>query len=391
MKRVTRILIDGFPLAEDHFSGIGHYMQGIVLELDKLAGQMDDIEVSVVVSARRADRLQKYNFQNIKIRKYWIPHRLFRRLLVKGWIKVPMDYFFGRGVYFSGDFITWPLTRRSGAITTVHDISFEKVRQFVDPVNAAFLSAAVKESIAQADYVATVTKTMRNEIADFYDVPKQKIIVTYNAADLTKFYKRSEEEIADVKRSYGIYGDYILCLGNIEPRKNQIGLLKAFMQLPRSITDKYTMVFVGNGGWLNDEIKATVAKAVKDNYKVQIIQGKVTDKDLPAVISGAHLLGYASFYEGFGMPIVEAMACQVPVAVSGNSVMPEVAGDAAILFDPHNIDDITKGLKKAFDMSAKEREVTIAKGLQRAHFYKWNDVARELIEYCKKADKKELR
>ena len=86
MKKVTRILIDGFPLLEDHFSGVGHYMQGIVLELDKLAGQMDDIEVSVVVSARRADRLQRYNFQNIKIRKYWIPHRLF---LLVGFLAVP--------------------------------------------------------------------------------------------------------------------------------------------------------------------------------------------------------------------------------------------------------------------------------------------------------------
>lgn len=388
-KKVTKIFIDGFPLVEDHFSGVGHYMQGIVLALDRMVGERDDIEVSVVVSARRADRLRKYNFQNIRIRTYFVPHRLFRRLLVKGWIKVPMDFFFGKGVYFSGDFITWPLTDRSGAITTVHDISFEKVRQFVDPVNAAFLSAAVKDSIDRADYVATVTKTMKDEIAEFYDVPKSKVIVTYNAADLTKFYKRSQAEIDKVKRQYGIFGEYVICLGNIEPRKNQIGLLKAFMQLPRAVTDKYTMVFVGNGGWLNDEIKETVDAAIKDNYKVQIIQGKVTDADLPAVISGAHLLAYASFYEGFGMPIVEAMACQVPVAVSGNSVMPEVAGDAAILFDPHDTEDIVKALKKAFGMSKKERDEVIAKGQKRLEEYDWDEIASGLVSYCKKADKKE--
>src|SRR5690606_3118931 len=129
------------------------------------------------------------------------------------------------------------------------------VRQFVDPVNAAFLSKAAREAVKKTSYIATVTETMKREIEEFYDLPKDKVIVTYNAADLTHFYKRSDKEITEVKRRYGIYGKYIICLGNIEPRKNQIGLLKAFTKLPREITDDYTLVFVGAGGWLNDEIK----------------------------------------------------------------------------------------------------------------------------------------
>lgn len=387
MKKVN-IVIDGFPLVEDHFSGVGHYMQGIVTAFDKLIGDMPDVQASVIVSTRRKDRLRKYNFQNIKIKTYPIPHRLFRRLLVKGWLKVPMDWIFGKGVYFSGDFVTWPLAN-SASITTIHDISFEKVRQFVDPVNAAFLSKAAREAAENCTYVATVTETMKNEIAEFYEIPKDKVIVTYNAADLTHFYKRSQREIDEVKRRYGIYGDYVICLGNIEPRKNQIGLLKAFMKLPREITDKYTMVFVGAGGWLNDEIRETVDKAIKDNYKVQIIQGKVTDADLPAVLSGAHLMTYTSFYEGFGMPIVEAMGCQLPVVVSGNSVMPEVTGGAGILVDPHDEKDITRGLKKAFDMNEKQRQELIQKGLERVKVYNWDEITSTLIDYCRKAAKKE--
>lgn len=383
-----RLYIDGFPLVEDHFSGVGHYMQGIIMALDKILGDMPDVEATVIVSTRRKDRLQRYNFQNIRIKTYPIPHRLFRRLLVKGWLKVPMDYFFGKGVYFSGDFVTWPLAH-SPSITTIHDISFEKVRQYVDPVNAAFLSKAARLAADKCAYIATVTKTMKKEIEEFYDLPKDKVIVTYNAADLTQFYKRSQQEVDEVKRRYGIFGEYIICLGNIEPRKNQIGLLKAFMSLPREITDKYTMLFVGAGGWLNDEIRETVDKAVKDNYKVQIVQNKVTDKDLPAVLSGAHFMAYTSFYEGFGMPIVEAMGCQIPVVVSGNSVMPEVAGEAAILVDPHDEKDITKGLKKAFGMTEKERQKTIEKGLERVKVYDWEEIAGTLVSYAKKAQSKE--
>lgn len=390
MAKKLKLYIDGFPLVEDHFSGVGHYMQGIVMALDRLAGEMSEVEVSVIVSARRKDRLQKYNFQNIRIRTYPIPHRLFRRLLVKGWLKVPMDYLFGHGVYFSGDFVTWPLAH-SPSITTIHDISFEKVREFVDPVNAAFLSRASREATEKSTYIATVTKTMKKEIEDFYGLPKDKVIVTYNAADQTQFYKRSQQEIDKVKRRYGIYGKYIVCLGNIEPRKNQIGLLKAFMKLPREITDEYTLLFVGAGGWLNDEIRETVDKAVKNNYKVQIIQGKVTDKDLPAVLSGAHFMAYTSFYEGFGMPIVEAMGCQIPVVVSGNSVMPEVAGEAAILVDPYDEKDITKGLKKAFSFSDTQRQETIQKGLERMKAYDWDEITKTLISYAKKAQDKEAR
>lgn len=388
MKKKLRLFIDGFPLVEDHFSGVGHYMQGIVRAIDDLLVDMPDVEATIIVSTRRKDRLQKYNFQNIKIKTYPVPHRIFRRLLVKGWIKVPMDFFFGKGVYFSGDFVTWPLSR-SSSITTIHDISFEKVRQFVDPVNAAFLSKAARVAAEKCAYIATVTKTMKKEIEEFYDLPSDKVIVTYNAADLSHFYKRSEKEIDEVKRRYGIYGKYIICLGNIEPRKNQIGLLRAFTKLPRSITDEYTLLFVGAGGWLNDEIRDTVDKAVKDGYKVQIVQGKVTDADLPAVMSGAHFMAYASFYEGFGMPIVEAMGCQIPVVVSGNSVMPEVAGGAAILFDPYNDDDIAKALKKAFTMSEKERTEVIKKGSERVRVYDWHEIAGTLIGYAKKAANKE--
>lgn len=387
MKKL-KLFIDGFPLVEDHFSGVGHYMQGIVTALDTIIGDMPDVEVAVVVSARRKDRLVKYNFQNIQIKTYPIPHRLFRRLLVKGWLKIPMDYLFGKGVYFSGDFVTWPLAH-SASITTIHDISYEKVKQFVDPVNAAFLSKAARHAAEQCAYIATVTKTMKKEIQEFYDLPKDKVIVTYNAADVTHFYKRSQKEIEEVKRRYGIFGKYIICLGNIEPRKNQIGLLKAFMKLPREITDNYTLLFVGAGGWLNDEIRETVDQAIKDNYRVQIIQGKVTDADLPAVLSGAEFMAYASFYEGFGMPIVEAMACQIPVVVSGNSVMPEVAGEAAILVDPYDEADIAKGLKKAFSLSDSERQKVIEKGLERVAVYDWQEIAGTLLSYAKKADDKE--
>src|SRR5690606_16320324 len=100
-------------------------------------------------------------------------------------------------------------------------------------------------------------------------------------------------------------------------------------------------------------------------------------------------MAYTSLYEGFGMPIVEAMACQIPVVVSGNSVMPEVAGEAAILVDPYSVKDITKGLKKAFSLTDEERQKVIEKGLERVEVYDWQDIAKTLLRYAKKANEEE--
>lgn len=383
MAKKTTIYIDGSALVADHFSGIGHYTQGIVVTLDKMLDTMPDVHVYIIVPFKRIDKLQKYHFRNIRIKKIPLPMGIFReQFVVRG--RLPwMDVFFGKGVYFSPDFITWPLLR-SKAITTIHDLSSDVVPHLGDPNNARFLSKACRQSVERADYIATVTQTMRKEMAAFYKIPEERIIVTNNAADLQHFYKRSNEEITTVKHKYGIYGDYILSVGNIEPRKNQMALLRAYMKLPRELTDKYGLVFVGAGGWQNEEFKEVIDKALADDYRIYVVQGRVTDKDLPAIFSGATVFGYTSVYEGFGMPPLEAMACRTVVVSSDASVLPEVVGDGAIMVDPHKDATITKGLEKALRLPPEERAALLEKGYARAQSYHWETAVQTLVDYSRK-------
>ncbi|MBM3210397.1 glycosyltransferase family 4 protein, partial [Candidatus Saccharibacteria bacterium] len=195
----------------------------------------------------------------------------------------------------------------------------------------------------------------------------------------THFYKRSETEIKEVKKRHKIYGDYILSVGNIEPRKNQLSLVKAMYDLPDELKEKYTLLFVGAGGWKMEQIQAEIDDAIKSGLKVQILQGRVSDEDLPAIYSGASMMGYVSHYEGFGMPIVEAMACGVPVITSNTSVMPEVAGDAGVLIDPASVDSITEAIKTIDGWSDSERQENITRGIERAAHYNWANSTASLL------------
>ena len=124
-----------------------------------------------------------------------------------------------------------------------------------------------------------------------------------------------------------------MTVGNIEPRKNQIRLIDAFCSLPRALADRYTLVLVGAGAWNERAIHARVDEALASGHKVMALLSTVSDRDLPALYSGASASAYTSIYEGFGMPPLEAMACQTPVLTGDRSTMPEVAGGAAILVD----------------------------------------------------------
>src|SRR5262249_39725898 len=147
------------------------------------------------------------------------------------------------------------------------------------------------------------------------------------------FYPRPMAEIDTVKRKYAITKPYILYTGTLEPRKNIKGILDAYNALPPQVRATYSMVLAGGRGWLDQEIRAQLADL---QHLDLLTPGYVPDEDLPALYSGASLFVYPSFYEGFGMPPLEAMACNTPVIAADNSSLPEVVGDAGILVNAND-------------------------------------------------------
>ncbi len=372
----TRVVIDGKPLVDDHFSGVGNYTMHLLGALDRLLDERDDLDVRLAVPTARRNRLPAYHFRRIRPLGMPIAHSTFRRMVERDRLP-PMDLLLGRAVYFFPDFAKWPL-RHSPSITAVHDLCFVQVPEMVHEANGAFLRRVVARSVAESDAVTALTRTMADEIIDVYDVPSDRVHVVSCAVDERHFYRRSATEIDEVTRRHGIFGDYIVAVGNFEPRKNHLRLIDAFRALPDEVANRFTLVLVGAGAWKEAEIIERIDLAVSEGRRVTMLQNSVGYADLPAIYSGATMSAYVSVYEGFGMPPLESMACGTPVLAGNASVLPEVTGSAAVAVDPFATEDITRGmLELAGDDEL--RGALVRAGHDNVDRFDWEDAARVLI------------
>ena len=344
-QKVPHIMVDAFPLVDDHFSGVGHATLGIVQSFDEMAGE-GKITYSLITPRRWTKRLEKYNFQNYKkVIANPIPNRIIRGFMKYRW-RVPLDLFLGRGYYYFPSFLAWPLWFNKSSVV-IHDVTYLAVPECVEVANRKYLEQVAPFSIKNARNIVTVSEFSKKEILKYYkEVQPENVHVALNSIDRTHFYKRSEKEIKSVKLKYDIYEEsYILCVGNIEPRKNYEKLVEAYTQLPRGITNKYPLVIVGAGGWNNKEILNKIQEAKEAGYKIIHPKAFVPDSDMPALYSGAKLYVFAPIYEGFGMSPLEAFACGTPAVVSNISPVHEAAGKAAVYFNPNSSKDIAQKIQ----------------------------------------------
>ncbi len=375
--RSDRLIIDGKPLVDDHFSGVGNYTMQLLQALDRRLGSTETLDVRLAVPAERRVRLDRYRFRHIRPLSMPISFGLFRKLVEQDRLP-PMDLLLGRGVYFFPDFAKWPL-RRSRSITAVHDLCFVQVPEMVHEANGEFLRREVAKAVRESDAVTALTRTMADEIVEVYQVSASKVHVVSCAVDARHFYRRSEREIAEVTHRHGIFGDYIVSVGNFEPRKNHLRLIDAFRSLPDSLANQFTLVLVGAGAWKEEQVRDRIDEAIADGRRVLMLQNEVSFEDLPAVYSGATASAYVSVYEGFGMPPLESMACGTPVVAGNRSVLPEVVGDAALQVDPNDTSAIADGLTRILGDAAL-REQLVASGASNVARYDWDLAAAALVD-----------
>jgi len=380
---MDRLIIDGHVLADARPSGVSHYAGGIVAALDQLLGesQYADLEVILIAPLERAGRLRSLGLRHIELRRNPIPTRAMTRLADSD--RIPsMDRLFGRGVYLFPNFRTWPL-RHSRAITSVHDLTFETHRSFTADRDAERLRHEVRKTIARADYISCLTHTSARELSAFYGIADDRLIVAPPGVDATEFRPRTPPEIVAVRHRYRLPERYFLNVGNMEPRKNQTSLVRAYLSLPAEVRDRHGLVLVGANGWKNDELMRLVNEATRRGEQILALQGRVTDADLPAVYSGASAFVFPSFYEGFGMPVIEAMACDTPVVLSDTSVMTEVGGDAPLYIDPSSEASLAQAMAAIDALSADERTAMATKGRRRASAYAWTASAAVILRTCR--------
>lgn len=265
-----------------------------------------------------------------------------------------------------------PLLSMGRYACTIHDVLFETHPQYFEPAFARQMHYFCTRSAREAALLLTVSNYSRQEMARQYGLPPEAVHVTANAVDHTRFFPGPDGEA--LVRNLGLEpGRYILTVGRLEPRKNHVSLLKAYASLgPQSPP----LVIVGQRDFQHDAVFETMT-ALGLNDRVKILE-KVTDTQLPAVLRHAQVFAYPTFAEGFGMPVLEAMASGVPVITANTTSLPEVAGDAALLLDPSDVQGLCAALTEVLQ-DERRAQAMVNAGLQQAARFSWENSAQTLL------------
>ena len=269
-------------------------------------------------------------------------------------------------------------------VVSIHDLSFEHLPQTFKWRSRKQLRITVRRTARQASQVIALSEYARNDIVNTYQVSPEKIsVIPLSAGDSFRPI-RNEEELQRVRQTYGIKGEYMLSVGAIQPRKNLSRLVAAYSRLRHAKPEVKLpkLVLAGKCAWLYDEtLRAIKELELSDAV---ILTGYVPEGDLPAMYSGALCFIYPSYFEGFGLPPLEAMQCGVPVIVGDRTSLPEVVGDAGILVDPFDVDALAGAIEKVISDSNLRTELGV-QGLARAKLFNWQETARQTLAVYRKA------
>lgn len=374
MKR-AKLFIDAGPILETRLSGIGH----VTLRMIQALAKHNDYDIRLLAPAAKAHLLNQWQLPNVRVVR--VP---FLARIWNNWPRVrfmpPIDVLFGRGLYVFPNFKRWTLAF-SPSITYVHDISFELFPQFTEPRNLRMLAGNVARWAQASTLVVTDSKTSRQEILDHYHLPADKVKAIYCGVD-ESFKPATTAQVAAVRKKYDIARPYFLFLSNLEPRKNIARLIQALGELPANYKKKYSLVLVGGMGWQNTDILTEITQAKAAGWDIIKPTTYVPDEEIPALLTGAELLVHPALHEGFGMPVVEAMACRTPVVASDIPVLREIASNAALYADPYNTVDIAAKIEQVVT-DTKLRQSLVVAGEKTAQKFTWDAAAGQLLAYSK--------
>ena len=344
-------------------AGVGRYVHHLAEHLAASAAP-DELRLFYFDFRRRAARsfAPGATFRVVR----WCPGRLMQ----KAWLTLnapPYDWLAGRAdVYHFPNFLRPPLTR-GRSIITVHDVSFVRCPETLEPRNLRYLQAHLPASVKAADAILTDSRFVADELADRFQVPSEKLHPIPLGVDMRR---PSDEAVQAARAALRLDRPYLLFVGTIEPRKNLTFLADVFDRLSRFDGD---LVLVGRRGWKDGPILARLAASPRAE-RIRRLE-TIDDDLLPALYAGAELFVLPSLYEGFGFTPLEAMACGTPVVAAAAGSLPEVLGDAAVLLKEYDAGQWAEAIETLLRDEARRADLR-ARGLQQAARYTWAETAR---------------
>jgi glycosyltransferase involved in cell wall biosynthesis len=375
---MTRIAVDARPAAFPEKTGIGYYTWHLLRRLPQV--DPSSTYLAWYLNARAVLGRKRHPFDgsefpsNLSARSTPFPAQWFERLSER--FELPrVEWFVRFDVLFAPNFVP-PPTRKGRLVLTVHDLGFRLFPETAPHSTRRWL-ARLDRALRQASRVIAVSEATRRDLIDLYSVPEDRLAVVPHGVDHETFRPPPPEAVAAVRSRFAIDGPYLLSLGGIEPRKNLPRLLEAFARLSPDLA--VCLVLAGGRAAWNPEgwdLLRSAIDALPPEVRRRVISTSyVTEEQKVALLGGAEALVYPSLYEGFGLPVLEAMACGTPVLTSNLSALPEVAGDAGLLVDPANTDALVEGIERLLrddDLRSRLK----AAGIERAAGFDWTETAR---------------
>jgi glycosyltransferase involved in cell wall biosynthesis len=360
--------------ATPHFPGIGRYVANLA---PAMAAQLEPGETLVILHPRAGAacfdtcagpqvRLLESAVSPFVLRQQWQIPRLLRNLLKA---KTANAHNNNNMIYHSAYYLM-PYSVRMPTVLTFYDLIPLRYPAYVSRRTRALFRLTMGMALTVATHILAISAAARQDLIESFHVPPEKVTTTLLAPD-PHFQPQSPEEIARVRSRYMLPASFLLSVGINKPHKNLVALVEAFDSKPE-LTAHSTLVFAGPWDERYPQAKATAVQ-LQLGDRVRFL-GPIDDADLPGLYAAATAFVFPSQYEGFGLPVLEAMACGTPVACSNATSLPEVAGDAALLFDPAQPDAIAGALARLIDDAALRDDLRI-RGLQRASCFTWQAVA----------------
>ena len=376
-----RIAID-YTAAIRQGAGIGNYVRSLV---DALLAQDAKNQYTLLTSGRPTREHPFPQAENVRGLSIIIPDRYLNILWYRWRLPLYATFLTGQvDIYHGPDFVLPPMNNKVHKVVTVHDLAFVEHPEYAIPQLAAYLNKVVPEAVAAADVIVAVSRATSQTLIEYFKTPLEKITIIPNG--IRPYFRRITDPIllSATLHKFGLKHPLILGVGTLEPRKNHLGLIKAFHKAQSASGTKLRpamLALAGGPGWLYDETQQLISKLKLEN-KVRFL-GHVTELELITLYSMADVFVFPSFFEGFGVPLIEAMACGAPIITSNTSSLPEVAGDAAVLIDPHNTGQIARAVLQVLEDNQLRDELR-KKGYARAQNFTWPKSASKMLSVYQK-------
>lgn len=352
--------------------GIGVYVRGLLKNLSKI--DKENNYYIIINKNKKEDFVpEQDNFHKIYTNVTYSDY-LRRDLWEQGYL--PWKLYKNKVDIYHGPCYSLPIFAKIKTVITIYDMMSFKVECY-KPISRIRVRNLIKISAKKAQKIITGSENSKTDIVRILKLPEDKIKVIYIGVGNEYRQINDKSRLDSIKEKYGINKKFIQYVGSLKANKNIPRLIEAYSRLSEDILKKYVLVITGGKGWKSKEIFSRVKRLGLENNV--IFTDFVDDNDLPLLINAATLLVFPSLYEGFGIPPLEAMACGTPVAASNISSIPEVVGDAALLFDPYNIEEMTTAMYRVL-IDEQLRNKLKKKGFERVKKFSWERAAKDTLK-----------